>query len=154
VNLDPVIEQYVVEGLNCFRRQLFFASAVMIGAAAEEATLLLLEAIGNALTEPAKKKEALQLLERGRLPSIFGMISGTLGMLIQKNVIPYQIHQGCTEHLTSLFEMVRVQRNDAVHPEIGKVDRNKVYLSIHALPASLQLVYKLVDWLKKNPIPQ
>ena len=39
-NLDPVVEQYIYESLNCYRQQLFFAAAVMIGAAAEKAILL------------------------------------------------------------------------------------------------------------------
>ena len=48
-SLDPVIAQYAHEGLNCYRRQLLFASAVMFGAAAEKTVLSLLEAIGKGI---------------------------------------------------------------------------------------------------------
>jgi len=151
-NLDFVIEQYVLEGLNSFRRRLFFASAVMLGAAAEKAILLLLEAIMKSMTNPQKKAEVTQLLDRGRLPAIYDKIHETLAPLTSTNTIPYSIHQGCNEHLLSLFEMIRVQRNDAVHPVAANVDRAKVFLSLQTLPVALQLIYKLIDWFDNNSI--
>ena len=128
--LLTVIEQYAFEALNCFRRQLLFASAVILGAAAEKAMLVLLQAIADYTIDSDKKSEAAQLLARPRLPSIFEMIRETLSPLVAANVIPYSVHQGCLEHLTSLFEMVRVQRNDAVHPIHGQVSRDKVFMSV------------------------
>ena len=151
-SLDPVIEQYVFEGLNCFRRQLLFASAVMLGAAAEKAILLLLEAIAKSVLDPQRKKEAEQLLEGGRLPAIYDKITATLTPLTKKGAIPYSVHEGCIEHLMSLFEMIRVQRNDAVHPVAGPVNRDKVFLSLQTLPVALQLVYKLIGWLDSNSV--
>jgi hypothetical protein len=152
-NLDAVVEQYVTESLNCFRRQLLFASAVMLGAAAEKAILLLLEAVAKSLIDPQKKAEAELLLEGGKLPAIFDKIMGTLEPLTKKGAIPYSVHQGCIEHLMSLFEMIRVQRNDAVHPTAGLVNRDKVFISIQTLPVALQLVYNLIGWLGSNSIP-
>lgn len=150
--LDPVIEQYVNEALGCFRRQLFFASAVMIGAAAEKAVLLLLEAIGTAMTNQQNKIEVTQLLERSRMPAIYEKIQTTLTPLTESNTIPYSIHQGTNEHLLSMFEMIRVQRNDAVHPTAANVDRIKVLLSLNTMPIALQQIYRLIDWLRNNQI--
>lgn len=152
-NLDPVIEQYIFEGLNCFRSRLFFASTVMLGAAAEKAILLLLEAIAKSVGDQQKKKEVERLLDGARLPAIFDKIMETLTPLTKKDIIPYSIHQGCNEHLMSLFEMIRVQRNDAVHPVAGKVNRDKVFLSLQTLPVALQLVYHLIGWLDSNSLP-
>ena len=152
-NLDPVIEQYIFEGLNCFRRQLFFASAVMIGAAAEKSILLLLQAITDSMSNPSSKIKAARLLERPNLPEIFDTIRKTIDPLIKAKTIPYSIHQGCTEHLMSLFEMIRVQRNDAIHPISGQVDRTKVFLSLQTLPTALESIYKLIEWFQSNTIP-
>ena len=151
--LDPVVEQYIYESVICFRRQLFFASAVMIGAAAENAILLLLQAITNSISDPQKKSEAEQLLDRPRLPAIFDTIMENLTPLTSANAIPYSVHQGCTEHLMSLFEMIRVQRNDAVHPVCGQIDRSKVFLALESFPTALQSVNKLIGWLANNSIP-
>ena len=152
-NIDSVIEQYIFESLNCYRRQLFFASAVMIGAAAEKAILLLLQAITDSMSNPSKKRKAVQLLDRPNLPEIFDMIRKTIDPLIKAKTIPYSVHQGCTEHLMSLFEMIRVQRNDAIHPITGQVDRTKVFLSLQTIPTALESINRLIEWFGSNSIP-
>ncbi len=152
-NLDPVIEQYIFESLNCYRQQLFFASVVMIGAAAEKAILLLLQAITNSMSNPNNKKKAAQLIERPNLPEIFDTISRTISSLIKAKAIPCSVHQGCIEHRMSLFEMIRVQRNDAIHPITGQVDRTKVFLSLQTIPTALESVNKLIEWFGNNSIP-
>jgi hypothetical protein len=151
-NIDPVIEQYIFESLQCYRRQLFFASAVMLGAAAEKAILLLLQAIHDSISDSSKKKKVGQLLDRPNLPEIFDIIEKTLSPLIKSNAIPYTTHRGSTEHLMSLFEMIRVQRNDAIHPISGQVDMIKVFLSLQTIPAALESVNKLIEWLSSNSI--
>ena len=152
-NLDPVIEQYIFESLNCYRQQLLFASAVMIGAAAEKAILLLLQAITDSMSNPNRKTKVTQLLDRPNLPEIFDTISRTIDSLIKAKAIPYSVHQGCTEHLMSLFEMIRVERNDAIHPITRQVDRTKVFLSLQTIPAALDSVNKLIGWFGNNSIP-
>jgi hypothetical protein len=152
-NLDPVTEQYIFESLNCYRQRLFFASAVMIGAAAEKAILLLLQAITDSMSNSSSKRKAAQLLDRPNLPEIFDTIMKTVSPLIKVKTIPYSVHQGCTEHLMSLFEMIRVQRNDAIHPVCGQVDRTKVFLSLQTIPTALESINRLIDWFKSNSIP-
>lgn len=152
-NLDPVIEQYIFESMNCYRQQLFFASAVMIGAAAEKAILLLLQVITDSMSNPSKKRKAVQLLDRPNLPEIFDTIRKTIDPLIKAKTIPYSVHQGCTEHLMSLFEMIRVQRNDAIHPITGQVNRTKVFLSLQTMPTALESINRLIEWFGSNSIP-
>ncbi len=152
-NVDPVIEQYIFESLNCYRQQLFFASAVMIGAAAEKVILLLLQAITNSMSNTSSKRKAAQLLDRPNLPEIFDTINKTVNPLIKAKTIPYSVHQGCTEHLMSLFEMIRVQRNDAIHPITGQVDRTKVFLSLQTIPTALESINRLIEWFGSNSIP-
>lgn len=150
--LDPIILQYAYEGLNCYRRRLLFASAVMFGAAAEITILSLLEAIKDATKDTGIKTKLTQILESAKLPAVFKAITETLEPLTKNDTIPYSIHQGCNEHLISLFEMIRVQRNDAVHPAAGEVNRDKVFLTMQTLPTGIQCVYKLIDWLSSNKI--
>lgn len=150
--IDPVIKQYALEGLNCFRQRLFFAAAVMFGAAAEKAVLVLLQSIGDAETDQQRQDEIVQLLERPSLPKIFETIQLSMASLIKAKKIPYSVHQGSTEHILSLLEMIRVQRNDAIHPTTGEVNRTKVFVTIQALPAALQVIYGLIEWFTQNRI--
>ncbi len=150
--LNQAILQYANEGVNCFRRNLLFASAVMFGATAEITVLSLLEAVKDATRDTAIKRKLTQMLESGRLPAIFQTITETLGRLTKDDTIPYAVHQGCNEHLISLFEMIRVQRNDAVHPTAGEVNRNKVFLTMQTLPSGIECTYGLIGWLGSNEI--
>ena len=152
--LDPVIKEYVKEGLACMRGGLVFAAAVMFGAAAEKAVLLLLKAIGDAETNAKAKKEIERLLDHPGLPSIFKLIQDRIKLLTEGKPpqMPYTVHQGCTEHLLSLLEMIRVHRNDSVHPEAGKCSREKVFSTIQSFPGALEVVYRLVDWFSNNMI--
>lgn len=149
-NLDSVIEQYIYESLNCYKQQLFFASAVMVGAASEKAILLLLQAIADSARDVGDRTKVTQLLERPNLPEIIDTITRTIDSFVKTKAIPYQVHQGCTQHLMSLFEMIRVQRNDAVHPITGQVDRTKVFLSLQTIPVALESTYRLINWFKDN----
>lgn len=148
--VDQVIKQYAIEGINCFRQRLFFASAVMFGAAAEKAILILLESIVRAEIDHKAKAKMEKLLERPNLPEIFASIRDRLDSLIKAKTIPYSVHEGSIEHLLSLFEMVRVQRNDAVHPDIGEVNKTKIFLVIQTFPGALEVTYRLIKWFNER----
>jgi len=45
-------------------------------------------------------------------------------------------------------EELRSQWNDAVHPEVGQVEKNKVFITIQSFPAALELVYRLMCWFQ------
>lgn len=151
-SVDRVIKQYAIEGINCFKQRLFFASAVMFGAAAEKTILILLESIINAETDHKVKSKLEKLLERPNLPEIFASIRDKLDALITTKTIPYSVHGGSSEHLLSLFEMIRAQRNDAVHPDIGEVNKTKIFLTIQTFPTALEVVYRLLEWFNKRKI--
>jgi len=124
----------------------------MFGAAAEITVLSLFAAISRATEDTDIKSKLTQLLESARLPTVFRTITETLEPLTRDNTIPYPIHQGCNEHLFSLFEMIRVQRNDAVHPAAGEVNQDKVFLTMQTLPIGIHCVHKLINWLSSNKI--
>lgn len=151
-NVDEVIVQYLSEALNCFRQQLFFSASVMCGAAAEKAVLLLLTSTAKYESDAKKKKELEGLLERPNLPRIFESIQSKVDQLIEKKELPYTVHQGSSQHLLSLFEMIRVHRNEAVHPNAGKVTREKIFLSIQTIPEALQVLLRLTDWFNKEDL--
>lgn len=152
--IDKVIKEYVMEGLSCYRQRLFFATAVMFGAAAEKTLLLLLESIGNAETDQGKKRKIKDLLDYPKISEIIVLIRTRLEELIdgKKKPIPYKFHEGCINHIISLYEMIRVQRNNSTHPKKGKVNWRKVFLTIKSFPEALVVTYRLINWFKRNKI--
>jgi hypothetical protein len=65
--------------------------------------------------------------------------------------IPYSASEGDTPHLASLFEAIRMQRNDAVHPMNATVSASSVRLLLHSFPYALSTTEKLRAWLNANP---
>jgi hypothetical protein len=58
---------------------------------------------------------------------------------------------GAELHLMSLFESIRVQRNDAVHPKTANVNEESVRFSYDAFPGALQKAEALRKWFDDNP---
>jgi len=56
-NIDPIIEMYITENLQAYLKGLMFSSAVMLGVASEQAFLILLDTLTNALKNPKEKKK-------------------------------------------------------------------------------------------------
>lgn len=149
-NLDDIIAQYAIEALKCYRHNLLFASAVIIGAAAERALILLLEAICDWEQDKVKKQKAEALLSNPKLPKMFETIRSTIEQVDKKKLMPYKVHEGAIDHIISFCEMIRVHRNDAVHPEIGQVSREKILLSINTFPVGLQVLERVRNWFNSN----
>jgi hypothetical protein len=124
--VDPVIEQYVLEGLSSFAKGNYFAAAVMIGAASEKEVYLLGDAMTIALKDPKKQKELRDLLDGTSMNKLFKFLEGRVTDPAIKKIIPYKVTEGADTHLMSLVESIRVQRNDAVHPQNATVTSDSV----------------------------
>jgi hypothetical protein len=147
-NIDAVVEQYVMEALIAFERQAYFASAVMLGAASEKALYILAAAMVDAL-KSQKARQALEQLLKGRaLNPLFAFIRDTLE---RNRKLPNMPYDGVSTHLMSLFEAIRTQRNDAVHPTIGQVSADSVRLLTASFPYALSKAEELRNWLVANP---
>jgi hypothetical protein len=150
-SLDPVIDQYVVEALTAFDREAFFASAVMLGAASEKEIYLLADSLVIALKDPNRQSKLKSILGRRKLAELFDAVQNTIQKAVDADLIPYSVTEGVTKHLISLFEAIRVQRNDAVHPMNAKVSEESVRHLIQSFPYALSKCEDVRNWLASNP---
>lgn len=152
--LDDVIEQYILEALTAFNREAYFAAAVMVGAAAEKAIYLLASSLLGAL-KPSRRRSDLETAMGKR--QLLALLE-TVRKIIEdcssgKNApIPYSASEGAASYLPSLFEAIRSQRNDAVHPLNATVSPSSVRLLLHSFPYALSTTEKLRTWLDANPV--
>ena len=150
--LDEVIGQYILEALTSFNREAYFAAAVMVGAAAEKAVYLLAASLVNAL-KPSPRRIRLQTsLDKRQLFALLDCVRKTIEDCSTGNPapIPYSISEGATPHLASLFDAIRTQRNDAVHPMNATVSASSVRLLLHSFPYALSTTEKLRIWADAN----
>lgn len=151
-DVDQVILQYAAEAMKCYRQGLIFAAAVMNGAAAEKAVLLLFESILEAATDPNIRK-GLQKPMSGtaRMPTIFKQIEAiTTKFNTQIEDHDPKATEAIRHHMLSLADMIRRQRNDAVHPMAGRVEASEVFLSMTSFPIALQVIYRVRSYFIKN----
>jgi hypothetical protein len=147
-NLDPVIMQYVQEAIMAYSRRMFFASAVMIGAASEKTIYLLMETLAGSVKDATQKKVIVKSIEARKLPTMYKCLQENLSRT--KRQMPWPIHEDADAHLISLQAAIRVQRNDAVHPQAGKVTPSTVRLTLSAFPGACKKAYDLIQWFKVN----
>lgn len=150
--LDPIVEQYACESLKCLRQNLCFAAAVMIGAAAEKAVLILFESIIESASDPNTQTRLQRAMSgTAKLPTIYDTIKNAVGK--QRQAIEHfdpKTNESAMIHILSLFDMIRRQRNDAVHPTNGTADPNAVLLAINSFPIALEIVYKFQAFFVAN----
>jgi hypothetical protein len=149
-NLDSIIRQYVEESLIAYQRQAYFAAAVMIGAACEKAVYLLADSFLRSIQGANEKKKLNEAMRMRSISRLFDAIQEILKTKSKK--IPYDVTEGTEQHILSFFDSVRVQRNEAVHPNAALVTPSKVHLSLAAFPHACEKVYELIGWLDANPI--
>lgn len=150
--IDPTIVQYVSEALATYERRTYFASSVMIGAAAEKSVYLLLQAIQHSTTDTVFRSTIQNAMDKRGIPSLLKLIQDAVKRARSNASSPmsYDVFEGVETHLVSLFETIRVQRNDAVHPIVGKVSAEGVRLSLHAFPGACEKLYHLLAWFQSH----
>lgn len=147
-SIDPIIRQYIEEGLGSFARGSFFSAAVMIGAASEKEIYLLAGSLVVALKDLPAQAKLTKQITTGR--SLYALLE-----MIRKYIEGCERlrgdFDGASTHVSSLFETIRVQRNDAVHPSTGAVDEDSVRLSYEAFPHAIEKAEALRAWFNKHP---
>jgi hypothetical protein len=150
---DPVIDQYIVEALVAFEHESYFATAVMVGAASEKAIYLLATSLLVALMPSPKRARLEGLMKKRSLNLLLENVRETIGAACSGNPppIPYAASEGAAAHLPSLFEAIRTQRNDAVHPMNGMVSAPSVRMLLRTFPYALSTTESLRSWCEAHP---
>jgi len=127
--LDDVEQTYVKESLEAFRRNLPNAAAVMIGAASEHVLILLLNTIATA--DPAESANATKALDRPALT----MLRFAEGYLRKRqDKLPRRLKETLDTTFMGIGNLIRLTRNDAGHPALPTVDRERCFIALQLYP--------------------
>jgi len=148
--IDKVIIEYIKEAINTFKNKYVFASAVMLGAASEKIIYLLTEEIIKVGIDPELEQKIKRALEGRSLKALLDSFLETVEWLISEKRISREIHEGSQHYFSTLFDAIRIQRNDAVHPIAGEVSKDQVRLLLMAFPHACKKAYDILNWLKEN----
>ena len=149
-SVDAVIEQYLTEALQCYLRSLHKAAAIMLGAASEQAVLLLIGAWLTSIQDPTRKASLSGQMTKAT--SIFRKFE-----LFQKHLqsfraeLPYDLSENIDSLLISIFDLIRNSRNDAGHPaRMTDVSRETNYAHLRVFVPYCVRIYGLISWLEAH----
>jgi len=149
-SLDVEIERYITESLQAYRRGLLLSSAVTMGVASEKAFILLHEELTNSITDPIKKKKFLDLQASYKTKQKFDAVKKEL--ISNKSKYPRNISENLETHLDTIFQVIRVTRNEVGHPTGKILNRSEVFVRLQLFVEYTKIVYQLIDWLQLNPL--
>lgn len=153
---DKVVLEYITEALHTFINRNYFATAVMVGAASEATLYLLAESLVPALADAKRQAELTRRINSRSLNQLMEYIEQIIeeGHARHKgqSIIPYDVMGGTERHLLSLFDHIRLQRNDAVHPKNFTVEPDYVRAALSTFPLAVQKIDALRHWCNQNPM--
>jgi hypothetical protein len=123
----------------------------MIGAASEKSIYLLADSLVPALKEPAKQSSLQKKIDARRLETLLKGVEQIVVDGHTTKTIPSDVMGGTTRHLLSLFDHIRLQRNDAVHPMNFVVSADSVRFALSAFPMAFERVEALRRWCIAHP---
>ena len=148
--IDDVVILYLEEALGCFQANYLFASAVMLGCAAEKAMLQLIEAFGISITDSQKKikyeKETKSWIIKKKYDALWKWLEPLA------NNLPNDLADDLHTILDRVFDLIRTTRNDAGHPTGKKIERDTIRANFILFPKYCKRVYALMEYFKNNPI--
>ncbi len=127
--LDEVEQLYVREALEAFRHNLPNAAAVMIGAASEHALILLLSSIAAA--DPAETASATRALDK---PALAMLRFAEAYLRKRQEKLPRRFKETLDTTFMGIGNLVRLTRNDAGHPALSVVDRERCFVALQLYP--------------------
>jgi hypothetical protein len=151
VTTDKVVREYMSEALHTFIGGTYFASAVMIGAASEKCIYLLADTLVPTLKDAARQAVLQEKIDARRLEILLKGVEQIVIDGHKAKIIPFDVMGGTTRHLLSLFDHIRLQRNDAIHPMNFNVSADSVRLALMAFPRAFERVDALRQWCVANP---
>jgi hypothetical protein len=70
-----------------------------------------------------------------------------------KGLLPPEVKEGVETVLLGVFEMIRMNRNDAGHPTGRNMDKEVIYAHLQVFVTYCKKIYQLIDAIKTLPIP-
>lgn len=125
---SPLVLVYLREALQTYRHNTVLAASVMLGGAAEAAFYDLFYSLKSTLTNPDKQKQFERLEKdisiRKKHEEVLSNIE-----LIKTVISDRPLKESLDTNLGGVFNIIRLQRNDAGHPTGNSITRDDVFVS-------------------------
>lgn len=151
--LDETITIYASESLRSFNADCYLSTLVMLGVASEKAFLLLSEAFAKWLPDGQSEK-FLSILQDPR-QNIFAKFSEFRKRIEPcKPKLPAEFADNMALTLDSVFDLIRVYRNESGHPTGKRVDKGDAFITLQMFATYLQKIFSLTIFFRTSQYNQ
>lgn len=142
--INPIAHSYLKEGVECFVRDLYKASVVMVGASAESVLLELRDAVtrkfnalGRSVPKNLESWQAKKVMDG--LQSFFDQSKGSFDHGLREEYEGYW---------SAFNQFIRSHRNEAGHPtSIDPISYEIAHANLLIFPEQLKLANRLNSWI-------
>lgn len=149
-NIDDVVLLYLTEGLQCFLRFNYIASAVMVGVAAEKVILNLIDSFASAMSDPSKANTFRHKTQNATIKTQFDELTKQLYPL--RKQLPSELSKDLETYLDGIFNLIRSYRNEAGHPSGNEIPRQIAYANLQLFRHFSKNVHGLIQYFNSHQI--
>ena len=150
-NLDPVMEFYLRESLQCFLTGTYTACSVMLGVASEKLLLNLIDAVANALPKRSRQERFKKDTQNRQISRQWEELMKVLKPSVSQ--LPSGVVEDIDVFLNGVFHIIRRYRNQSGHPSGKKIRREVAFANLQLLPSYVSHINNLIEHLKTNNLP-
>lgn len=148
--LDNVTMIYLQEAISTFNRDFYLSASVALGVASEQLILRMIDSYVAAFRDLQRKATAEKRYEGKQLRAQYGLFKQDFSSL--RPSLPRDLYADFETHLDSIFQLIRVTRNDSGHPSGAVPERAIVMANLQAFPYFAARVLAIVKHFEANPI--
>lgn len=148
--LDNVTMTYLREAISTFNRDFYLSASVALGVAAEQLILRMIDSYVLAVADPQRRANAEKRYEGKQLRAQYAQFKQDFASL--RPSLPRELHADFETHLDSIFQLIRVTRNDSGHPSGMIPERAVVMANLQAFPYFAKRVLAIEKHFETNPL--
>jgi hypothetical protein len=148
--LDSVTMTYLREAISTFNREFYLSASVALGVAAEALILRMIDSYISAIADQQRRTNAETRYEGKQLRAQYSQFKQDFASL--RPTLPRDLYGDFETHLDSIFQLIRVTRNDSGHPSGAVPERAVVMANLQAFPYFAKRVLAIEEHFETNPI--
>lgn len=149
-NIDEVVLIYLAESITTYNRNCLLSSTITLGAASEQAMLLLIEAFSEAISDAEEKASFKKKIEKQRIYEKYKTFRGKFDVI--KKDLPAELTREIDVFLDGIFNFIRINRNEAGHPTGIATNKKVVYANLQVFSEYGRRIFDLIEYFQNNKV--
>ena len=151
-SVDPTVQAYLMESLTSFRTGNLIASSILLGVASERVFLLLCDSMKDALSDDNEERRFERILRKFPMKPKLDWMHGKIQSIQAQR--PEGLPENTTLMITTIYELLRKQRNEHGHPreKPPSLRREDMYINLQVFPRYYETAEAFRAFLSSNSI--